>query len=336
MMHERDACSGITERILIRNLLPEVDPDRDIRDILNGLGEQPPSLSCKYFYDARGSELFEQITGLPEYYPTRTEMALIGRAARHLAGRMEDVDIVELGSGDCSKISTLLRGVPDHQLEKIRYCPIDISESAIRDSARRLAGLFPALRIEALVADFTACVAGIGESGSRRLFCFFGSTLGNMTPTSQGRFFDCLRREMKPGDQLLLGVDMVKDPAVMERAYNDSRGVTAAFNLNILNVINGIASTDFDPGSYAHRAFYRREYERIEMHLEALSDQDISSPHLDGVIRIRKGEAIHTECSHKFRRESVEARIRQAQLEIDTCFTDEKGWFSLFLCERTD
>ncbi len=329
-MINADQITSAHADITIRNFLPEIDKQRTVDALLKGLKAPQRQISCMYFYDAVGSKLFEKITASPEYYLTRTEKPLIGQSAGHLAKSLIDLDILELGSGDCSKISLLFRGLPQEQLTTLRYRPIDISRSAVEDSARQLIARFPGLTVDAIITDFVTRIGQLPTSARRRLYCFFGSTLGNLGQDQRGRFFENLGETMKKGDRLLLGVDMVKDRNIVERAYNDASGITARFNRNILNVVNHIAKTDFDPEAYQHLAFYNEQWNRIEMHLLAREDQTITSPHLESDMVIRRGEAIHTENSHKFTYDTVDNLARQAGLFMEECFTDRSRWFSLF------
>jgi L-histidine N-alpha-methyltransferase len=329
MINADEIASGHAD-ITIRNCLPEIDRLRTVDALLTGLKAPQRQISCMYFYDTVGSTIFEKITALPEYYLTRTEKPLIRQAAKQLAPCMTNLDILELGSGDCSKISLLFHGLSQAQLATLRYRPIDISLSAVEDSAKQLIAQFPGLTVDAIITDFVTQIGQLPASSRKRLYCFFGSTLGNLGQHQRERFFENLGTTMKKGDRLLLGVDMVKDRVVVEKAYNDASGLTVRFNRNILNVVNNIAKTDFDPKAYDHLAFYNEKWDRIEMHLLARRDQTITSPHLEDDMVIHRGEAIHTENSHKFTHEAVEKLARQAGLNMEACFTDSNHWFSLF------
>jgi L-histidine N-alpha-methyltransferase len=300
------------------------------REIFSGLASASKHIPSKYFYDARGSVLFEEITRLPEYYLTRTEKSILPSVANEIRGLLEDVDIIELGSGDCSKISILLSAVPARRMPSIRYVPIDVSRSAIEESARTLPSRFYGLSIQGIVADFTTQLALVPR-GRRRLFCFFGSTIGNFSRGEAVRFMGDLGGIMRPGDAMLLGVDMVKDKHILESAYNDRRGVTAEFNRNILRAVNDLTGTDFDPDRFEHLAFYDSGHSRIEMHLRAERDMEISSPHLDGGVRICAGETIHTENSRKFTEEAIDDLALASGLRIDNRYTDKNRWFSVVL-----
>jgi L-histidine N-alpha-methyltransferase len=246
---------------------------------------------------------------------------------------LKDIDIVELGSGDCSKISILLEAVPSRFLRSVRYIPVDVSQSVVEESAAILVSTFPGMSIHGVVADFMKQLDLIPK-GLRRFFCFLGSTVGNLSKEDAIGFFRNLGKAMRTGDMLLLGTDMVKDKEILEKAYNDSAGVTAEFNLNILNVVNNIANTNFHPEAFEHMAFYNEELSRIEMHLKAIEDLEVVSPFIEENIIIRKGETIHTENSHKFTSERIEDFASAACLEIQHIFSDEKKWFSLILLAK--
>jgi L-histidine N-alpha-methyltransferase len=319
----------------VKNHLPRVDTTAIEEDLIEGLTCKSKRISSIHFYDAEGSRLFEEITNLPEYYPTRIEKGLLKELSRRLAGTLKHIDIVELGSGDNSKISILLDAVPPDKLESLRYIPVDVSISAIEESVDDLVDTYPGLTIHGMAADFTKQLHRIPDGG-RRLFCFLGSTIGNLMREESIEFLRKLREVMRDGDTLLVGFDMIKDRAALERAYNDGCGVTARFNKNILSVVNGILGTDFDPEGFEHVAFYNDEDSRIEMHLRALKDQKISCPKSRSPIVIKRGEMIHTENSHKYSEETIEEMAAGAGLEIQDRITDENGWFSLVRFRRAD
>ncbi|MFO7916319.1 MAG: L-histidine N(alpha)-methyltransferase [Candidatus Krumholzibacteriales bacterium] len=324
-------CYG--ERTQIRNLLAGNRKEQYLRDILEGLTARNKYISSIFFYDEAGSRLFEKITSLPEYYPYNTEKEILREIAPELCKSFEGIDVVEIGSGDCSKISILLNAIPKQRRKTIRYVPVDISYSALRDSADIISERFPRIEFSGLVADFISQMDRIPRADGR-FFCFFGSTIGNLSRRGALSYLTGLHEVMAPGDNLLLGVDMVKDIKIIERAYNDSEGVTAEFNRNILKVINSLAGTDFDPEAFSHVAFFNGEHSRIEMHLEARKDMEVKTPYLKENILIRKGERIHTENSHKFSREQIEVMLRSAGLTIKKLYTDPNRWFLLILAGR--
>lgn len=317
----------------IINKLNEIDSGKVKEEILEGLSSQPRHISPKYFYDADGSQLFESITELEEYYPTRTEKAILSGIGSSLELDFQDLNIVELGSGDPSKIRLLLQQIPSEKRSSLHYYPIDISLTALEDSTIKLMEEFPEIMVTGIVADFMQQFDKLPKI-QNRLFCFLGSTIGNFNPEERLSFMQHLGQEMKAGDHLLLGLDMVKDPNVLHRAYNDGQELTAAFNKNILNVVNGIIDTSFDSTDFEHLAFYNENEQRIEMHLKAVRDRKIRINGNHEILNIKKGETIHTENSYKFNRDDIEAIGRHAGLEVDSVFTDEKLWFSLVLYSK--
>ncbi len=297
-------------------------------EILKGLLETPKQIASKYFYDAAGSELFEEITRLKEYYPTRTEKQIIATRLHDLSLDFRNLNIVELGSGDASKISLVLQQVPSRILQTVSYYPVDISRPAIEKAIRNLMQQFPLKRITGVVADFYHQMHVI-PAVSNRLFCFFGSTVGNFTPLQVRRFMERLGKIMQKGDGLLLGMDMVKDIAVLEKAYNDDKGITARFNKNILNVVNNLAHTGFCTDDFEHEAFYNPGKKRMEMHLRALKDLAVGFEGYPKKIFFKKGERVHTENSRKFTPADMHEMAGWASLRVQDVLTDPNRWFSL-------
>ena len=316
------------QKVCVEDHLPKTDGQAMCGEILTGLCSKQKYVPSMYFYDATGSKLFERITRLPEYYLTRIERSLIREKALQINRHLCNADIVEIGSGDCSKITILLMMVPHMVRSSIRYVPVDVCRSAIEESADSLSSSFPHITIHGIVADFITQLHVIPEA-NRRLFCFFGSTIGNLSRDQITLFFERLNEIMQSGDLLLLGLDRVKDKAILENAYNDSQAVTAAFNRNILKVVNNLVGTDFNPSDFEHVAFYNERHERIEMHLKAREQVSITCPHLNGKIKINRGETIHTENSHKFTESHIENLGELSCLEIEDIMTDKKKWFSL-------
>jgi L-histidine N-alpha-methyltransferase len=320
----------INKGIVISNYYSKTGTEETIREIITGLISERKYIPSKYFYDHTGSKLFEDITHLPEYYPSRTEKSILQKIAPQIASGLKNTDLVELGSGDCSKISIILKAVPGKYKETVRYVPVDISHAAILKSADNLRKQFPDIRIHGITADFMSHLERIpGKSTGKRLICFFGSTLGNLSREQAGQFLLNLGNNMQPGDQLLLGLDMVKEKTIVEKAYNDSERVTAAFNRNILNVVNNFVHTDFDPDCFEHVAFYNEKKSGIEMHLKALTDIRVRSPHLPGTISLKRGETIHTENSHKFTFDHITNFAMLTGFKIRDIFCDANRWFSL-------
>lgn len=304
--------------------------EEDLRD---GLLAPPRAFPPKYFYDARGSELFDRICETPEYYLTRAEDALLDDSARQIIEAAAPDDILEIGSGMSRKTRRLLDACEDLSLFP-SYSPFDISEPALRQAAETLLADYPWLHITLLVGDYDAGLERLPEFEGRRLFCFLGSTIGNLEHARAVAFLRDLRARMGSRDRLLLGADRVKDKAVLDAAYNDSDGLTAAFNLNLLNVLNAEADCDFEPRRFAHRAAYNAELSRVEMHLVSRDDQEIRIGALDTTIRVKRGEAILTEISRKFTEESLDAMLRDAGFEIEEHFLPADDSFSLVLARQ--
>lgn len=323
------------EVLSIHNFLISEDKSELIKGIYQGLTQAQKQISSRFFYDDTGSELFEEITTLAEYYPTRTEKRILVENAGAILGDFDKIDIVELGSGDCSKISVLLDSIPKHKMSGITYIPVDVSEAAIRKSADTLSCTYHGLKIHGVLADFMKHL-DLLPGNSPRLICFFGSTLGNLTREQVNEFLVNLKHLMNPGDKLILGLDMVKDPLILQKAYNDTQGVTAQFNKNSLNVINDIAETNFKTSDFKHLAFYNTKQARIEMHLEALNNVKLTSKYFPESISIAKGETLHTENSHKFLPEHISQLEIISGLKRIRTFTDGKQYFSLNLFEHPE
>lgn len=316
------------QQITIRNYLQQLGNENVEDDILKGLMAPEKYISPKYFYDQKGSELFEEITQLEEYYPTRTEKQILSRLFDIIRIQPEGLSIIELGSGDPSKITLLFRQIPEKALKTVRYYPVDICEAEILKSVKELSRSFSMNSISGIVADFHSQL-GVIPKTENRLFCFFGSTIGNFTFGEAQKFIKQLAAEMQPGDRLLLGLDMVKESDVLERAYNDSKGVTARFNLNILNVVNERIGSNFSTTDFEHIAFFNSGYNRIEMHLKARKDMEIKTAKKGYTISIGKDETIHTEYSHKFTYEKIRELCEWGGFEQYSVCHDKKGWFSV-------
>ncbi|SFM76340.1 L-histidine N(alpha)-methyltransferase [Methanolobus profundi] len=314
--------------MIIEDLMPRTGESSVKDKLLAGLRSDPKTIPSVFFYDHRGSELFEQITQLEEYYPPMIEIPLLASTARKLEQDLKNCDIVELGSGDCSKISVFLDEVPEDVRATMTYYPVDVCKEAIEKSACNLHEKYPEIKIHGITADFLEHMEKI-PGNRKRFFCFFGSTIGNLSDARSMEFMENLGEVMNVNDRLILGMDMVKDISVIEKAYNDDQGVTAEFNRNILNVTNDHLGTDINPADFEHVAFFNREYSRIEMHLRAKRDLEITIPELDEHIIIEKGEMIHTENSHKYSVDDIVKLADAGGLDVEEIFTDEKKWFSL-------
>ncbi len=328
-----DTSTTINSQIAISNYLALESQEELVTEIINGFTTPQKQISSRFFYDDTGSSLFEDITNLPEYYPTRTEKYILKEIAPYIANEFKNIDIIELGSGDCSKISILLDDICAVNSESVRYIPVDVSRAAIIKSSDKLAQKYPQITIHGILTDFLKHLI-VMPWKSKRLICFFGSTLGNLTQTKAIQFLMDLKSLMISGDELLVGMDMVKDVKILEDAYNDKQGITAAFNKNILNVVNDIIKTDFNPDLFEHVAFYNVSKSRIEMHLKALKSVEIYSLALPYRLQIRKDEMIHTENSHKFTLEYILNLSNLTGLKIKEIYTDQRQWFSLvhFIC----
>lgn len=319
--------------ITIENFLHNQCENEVERDIFSNLSLPQKKISSTFFYDKKGSKLFEDITLLPEYYLTRTEIPLIKKAATYLKEELSDMNIIEFGSGDCTKISLLLDVIPEDSRSSICYTPFDVSSTAVQESCTLLLEKYNGLNIHGVIADFMSQLDVIKEK-QNKLLCFLGSTIGNFSREESKRFVYDLQAIMHAKDRLLIGFDMVKDNVILEQAYNDSQQVTALFNKNILNVVNRIVETDFNPDNFDHIAFFNEEHSRIEMHLRSRVHQTIHSPLLSEPISIKKDEMIHTENSHKFTKDHIVQLAESAQLDIEQWFSDDKKWFSLVLFRK--
>ncbi|MGM0573353.1 MAG: L-histidine N(alpha)-methyltransferase [Bacteroidota bacterium] len=323
----------VRERISISDHLQKIGLPAMRKELLEGLQANPKYISSKFFYDDKGSHLFEKITALPEYYPSRTEKQILATLWEKLSVdadklNTDKLNIIELGSGDSSKISLLLSQLSEDELSRTHYFPVDISHAAINSAANELINNFPTLEIHGLVADFIR-QTDILPDIKNRLFCFFGSTLGNLEPGNRDYFIRQLGSIMNKGDHLLLGLDMVKDSAVLEKAYNDSQQVTAQFNKNVLNVTNNLLDANFKPELFNHIAFYNTSLHRIEMHLQAKQPMHIHYRFNGQRIDLSNEETIHTENSHKFNRQHIDSLARTGGLETNAIYTDPRQWFSI-------
>lgn len=308
-------------------------PTGDFRaDVLAGLAARPKRLAPKYFYDKRGSELFDRITGLPEYYPTRTEIGILRRNADEIAKVAgESPLLVEYGSGSSQKIRILLDALSGHD---VRYVAIDISREHLLESTEALAEELPQVAVYAVCADYSKpypLPAEALEGAGRRVAFFPGSTIGNFLPGEALAFLRNTAETLGAGGALLIGADLHKDPAILEAAYDDGQGVTAQFNLNLLNRINRELDADFDLDRFEHRALYDAEAHRIEMHLVSGERQQVRIG--EASFGFETGESIHTENSHKFTIDGFRELARSAGFEPGAVWTDADALFSLHWLE---
>ncbi|WP_406432692.1 L-histidine N(alpha)-methyltransferase [Streptomyces sp. NBC_00631] len=311
----------------VTRTLPEDATDAALRaDVLTGLTATPKTLPPKWFYDARGSELFEQITELPEYYPTRAEREILRARSGEIAAASRARTLVELGSGSSEKTRLLIDALTALEV----YVPVDVSESALTQAGQALVAERPGLTVHALIADFTGRLK-LPDTPGPRLLAFLGGTIGNLLPAERAAFLASVRALLTPGDALLLGTDLVKDEEVLVRAYDDAAGVTAEFNKNVLAVVDRELDADFDPGAFDHVALWDAENEWIEMRLRSRVAQTVKVPALDLAVDFAAGEELRTEVSAKFRREGVTAELARAGLELTNWWTDSQGRFALSL-----
>jgi L-histidine N-alpha-methyltransferase len=314
----------------LTRLLPADHFDAALRhDVQLGLTADPKQLPPKWFYDARGSELFEEITRLPEYYPTRAERSILAARAADIAAATGARTLIELGSGSSGKTRLLLDALRSYGTLR-GYLPVDVSDSALTDAAQALTAEYPGLAVHAVVADFTAPL-DLPPTAGPRLVAFLGGTIGNLLPGERAAFLGDLRSCLDPGDALLLGTDLVKDPRTLVAAYDDTAGVTAAFNKNLLSVLNRELDADFDPAAFDHVARWDTEKEWIEMRLRPRRAQTVTIRALDLAVPFDPYEELLTEISAKFRRERVSRELTQAGLAPVHWWTDPQRRYSLSL-----
>lgn len=312
--------------------LLEDDEQRSLaRDALEGLRRPRKQMPSKHFYDSRGSALFDQICELPEYYPTRAEREILSTHAVEIAKLTHAAELVELGAGTAAKTRALLRALDDQGALR-RYVPIDVTSAVVEDCAVALSSEFPRLTVHGVICDFERHLRHLPASGSKpRLLALLGGTIGNFTPAGRVRLLREISAMLAPGDHLLLGTDLVKDPCVLEAAYNDSAGVTAEFNRNLLHVMNSALDGNFDPASFDHVAVFDEQEEWIEMRLRSKRKQTVSLGALELSVHFEEGEEMRTEISAKFTRRRVESELESAGLAIVRWFTDGEGMFALTL-----
>ena len=310
-------------------LTPDAAGEALREDARHGLADSPKSLPPKWFYDARGSELFEAITRLPEYYPTRAEREILESRADDIARRTAAATLVELGSGSSVKTRLLLSALRRHGSLR-DFVPLDVSVVALTDAVHAIGADYPGLAIHGVVGDFTRDLSNL-RGGAPRLVAFLGGTIGNLLPVERAAFYAEVRAGLADGEWLLLGTDLVKDPTTVVRAYDDSAGVTAEFNRNVLHVLNRELNADFDVEEFDHLALWDPAEEWIEMHLVARQDLEVKLPAIDRLVGFATGERLRTEISAKFTRERVAAELAAAGFALDSWWTDRDGRFALSL-----
>jgi L-histidine Nalpha-methyltransferase len=299
-------------------------------DVLDGLTRPRKELPPKHFYDARGAELFDRICDLPEYYPTRAERSILQARAAELASLTAATELVELGSGTAAKTRVLLDAL--HEAGALRrYVPVDVTEKMVRECAQALTEEYPGLRVHGVIGDFERHLDRIPDASGPRLVALLGGTIGNFPPGERRRFLRAIAGLLGPDDHLLMGIDLVKDPAVLQAAYDDSQGVTAEFNRNLLSVLNRELDADFDPLDFDHVATFDPENEWIEMRLRARREHTTHVRALNLPVQFAAGEELLTEISAKFTPERVRDDLSATGLELVRWLTDPDGLFALTL-----
>jgi dimethylhistidine N-methyltransferase len=301
-------------------------------DVSTGLSATPKTLPPRYFYDKAGSELFEEICNSPEYYPTDCEREIIDDNMHEIAQAFDsETCIVELGSGSSVKTELILKAFM-HLNGRLEYVPIDISKSMLVESSRKLLRKYNKLHITALAADYQTALDHLRQNRTdRKLILFLGSSIGNFTADEQIAFLSGIREDMDESDRLLIGIDLIKDRDILESAYNDSRGITARFNLNLLHRINRELDSDFNLDAFQHQAHLNEKKGRVEMHLRSLEDQTVTIDALYKEFRFTENETIHTENSYKFTRQQILDLAFDSGFTVDTSWYDRKQWFSVNL-----
>ena len=304
-------------------------------DVAAGLTATPKSLPPKYFYDARGSQLFDEITQLPEYYPTRAETSILARRAGEIARLTRCASLVELGSGTSAKTRLLLGALREAGTLR-EFVPFDVDPAVLAQASAALTAEYPGLRISPFTGDFERDLAAIPRapgSGGRRTIAFLGSTIGNLEPAARTAFLRHVGQALRPGDTFLLGTDLVKDPVRLQRAYDDSAGVTAEFNRNVLRVVNRELDADFAVELFEHVALWDARQEWIEMRLRSVTEQQVKVRDLGLTVTFAAGEDMRTEISAKFRPAGIAAELAAAGLETAAFWTDSGGDFGLTLAQ---
>jgi L-histidine Nalpha-methyltransferase len=323
--------ASLTTLITLLDSHPTLKNDGE--DVIQGLTENPKTLPAKYFYDSRGSQLFEQICELPEYYPTRTEASILRQYADEIARITGACELIELGSGSSTKTRLLLDAYQS-QNYSCKYVPVDVSASILKESALQLQVEYPALQVQGLIGTYEQALAQlVPASLPARMIFFLGSSLGNFTPQECDVFLNQITDVLAPGDYFLLGIDLQKPQPILEAAYNDSQGITAAFNLNMLHHLNWRFQGDFDTNLFTHQAIYNQQENQIEMYLHCQTSHVVNLEKLGLNVTWKTGESILTEISRKFDLETVEKELDSKGLKTLKIFTDSQKWFGLIICQ---
>jgi L-histidine Nalpha-methyltransferase len=326
--------AAIADRLSLERLVNLTDSTYAAgADVISGLSKQPKTLPAKYFYDDHGSELFEQICDLPEYYLTRTETLILRNCANEIAGITGACEIVELGSGSAVKTRILLDAYKE-MLYPLHYLPIDISAGILESSAFALLNDYPTLKVRGLVGTYELALERLNMPLlPARMLCFLGSTLGNLNDQECDLFFGRIAAALQKGEYFLLGVDLQKPKEILEAAYNDAQDVTAQFNLNMLRHLNHRFDGNFDLTKFAHQAFYNQSEHQIEMHLQSLVAQTVNLRSLDHSAKFTQGETMMTEISRKFDMQKIAQTLESRGLAKIKTWTDSNGWFGLLLLQ---
>jgi L-histidine N-alpha-methyltransferase len=323
-----------SEQIRIESWLSEADERVLANDVLDGLTRPFKELPPKHFYDSRGSELFEEICDQPEYYPTRTETQILTQRAPEIVEHIGAGELVELGSGAADKARILLDAMSEAGTLE-RYLPFDVSQSVVEDAARQLVAEYDGLKVHGVIGDFERHLGQIpSPDGVPRIVALLGGTIGNFPPGTRRGLLRDIAALLRPEDRFLLGTDLVKDPAVIEAAYDDAAGVTAEFNRNVLHVLNRELGADFTPGFFEHVAFFDRRHEWVEMRLRASRPCSVLIADLDLRVEFAAGEELRTEISAKFTRARLAADFESVGLELEHFYTDADDLFALSLGRR--
>lgn len=318
------------EAITIDSFLGEGEQRSLADDVLDGLTRPFKEIPPKHFYDSRGAALFDQICELPEYYPTRAERQILIQSAHEIATLTSAAELVELGSGTAAKTRVLLDAL--HRAGTLqRYVPLDVTEVMVRDCAVELIDEYPGLQVHGVIGDFERHLDRMPPPEGPRLLVFLGGTIGNFPPGSRRRLLRQIADLLHPGDHLLMGSDLVKDPKVLEAAYNDGEGITAEFNRNVLHVLNRELDADFDPRRFDHVALFDTHHQWIEMRLRSTCEQTVSVRALELSVHFAEGEEMRTEISAKFTRQRLEADLQASGLSMSRWLTDPDGLFALTL-----
>jgi len=307
----------------------------DGSDLIAGLTQEQKTIPCHYLYDDRGSELFEQICELPEYYPTRTEAQILRENGRAIAQTTGNCELIELGSGSSTK-TRLLFDAYAALGEPLYYIPIDVSAGILETSAQQLLADYPRLKIHGLIGTYQQALQHLPPSPlSKRMVFFLGSSLGNFAPEQCREIFRDVRNALQPGDYFLLGLDLQKSKSILEPAYDDSQGVTAEFNYNLLDHLNRRFQGNFNRQYFRHWTFYNSQLGQIETYLRSTRPQTVQLKALDLTVDFTAGETIHTEISRKFNLQEMNQELSQAGLKVLNTYTDPQDWFALLLCQVT-